>query len=385
MIFKTPEPKKSERAVIERILEIRKQMRFMLATPRRWSGQMRRLTLARNIRGSNSIEGYKASVEDAIAVVEGEEPLDTNSETRMALIGYRNAMTYVLELSKDPNFKFHEGYIRSLHYMMLAHDLNKHPGNWRPGSIYVRDEQKNEIVYEGPDRELVEGLMQELVADLNAPSDIPEIIRAAMAHLNLVMIHPFSDGNGRMARCLQTLFLARQGILEPEFCSVEEYLGRIQQDYYDILAKVGAGSYRPERDARPWIRFMLKAHFIQASLVVWRMNVMSRMWEEMELEMKRRGLPDRMVFALVDAALKLKVRNASYRTIAQITENLASRDLQTLVKERLLVAIGENRGRVYSASPELQDIRSRFWERFNPEDPFGIPEQEVLPLEIKGP
>ncbi|HEY6349706.1 MAG TPA: Fic family protein [Candidatus Angelobacter sp.] len=385
MIFKAPEPGKSEHTVIERVLEIRKQMRFMLATPRRWSGQMRRLTLARNIRGSNSIEGYKASVEDAIAVVEGEEPLDTNNETRMALIGYRNAMTYVLELSKDLNFKFHEGYIRSLHYMMLAHDLNKHPGNWRPGSIFVRDEQKNEIVYEGPDREHVEGLMEELVGDLNAPSDIPEIIRAAMAHLNLVMIHPFSDGNGRMARCVQTLFLARQGILEPEFCSVEEHLGKIQQEYYDILAKVGAGSYHPERDARPWIRFMLKAHFIQASRVVWRMNMMSRIWEEMELEMGKRQLPERMIFALVDACLNIKVRNASYRTIAQISENLASRDLQTLVKEKLLLATGENRGRLYSASPELLTIRAKFFERFKAEDPFSIPEQEVLPLEVKGP
>jgi len=41
-----------------------------------------------------------------------------------------------------------------------------------------------------------------------------------MAHLNLVMIHPFSDGNGRMARCLQTLVLGREGILEPEFSSL---------------------------------------------------------------------------------------------------------------------------------------------------------------------
>src|SRR5437588_12965827 len=98
MIFKTPELKKVETGVIERILEIRKQLRFSLATPRRWLGQMRRLTLARNIRGSNSIEGYKASVEDAMAIVEGEEPLDAGYVTRMAIVGYCNSMTYDMDL-----------------------------------------------------------------------------------------------------------------------------------------------------------------------------------------------------------------------------------------------------------------------------------------------
>lgn len=57
-------------------------------------------------------------------------------------------------------------------------------------------------------------------------------IQAGMAHLNLVMIHPFRDGNGRMARCLQSLVLARGGILDPVFISIEEYLGRNTQRYY---------------------------------------------------------------------------------------------------------------------------------------------------------
>jgi Fic family protein len=52
-----------------------------------------------------------------------------------------------------------------------------------------------------------------------------------MAHLNLVMIHPFRDGNGRMARALATLVLTRSDIGEPEFCSIEEWLGANTEDY----------------------------------------------------------------------------------------------------------------------------------------------------------
>ena len=88
-----------------------------------------------------------------------------------------------------------------------------------------------------------------------------------MAHLNLVMIHPFKDGNGRMARALQTLVLAREAILAPEFSSIEEYLGRNTPAYFDVLGQVGGGKWQPERDARPWVRFVLTAHYRQALIL----------------------------------------------------------------------------------------------------------------------
>ena len=68
------------------------------------------------------------------------------------------------------------------------------------------------------------------------------MVRGAMAHLNLTMINPFKDGNGRISRALQTLVLAREGILHPVFCSIEEWLGRVTAEYYAVLAEVGQGN-----------------------------------------------------------------------------------------------------------------------------------------------
>ena len=167
------------------------------------------------------------------------------------------------------------------------------------------------------------------------------------------MIHPFSDGNGRIARALQTLVLARSGILTKEFCSIEEYLGKNTQSYYAVLAEVGAGSWHPERDARPWVRYCLTAHFRQASTIVRRARVLQRIWEALEHETKARGLPDRMIPALGDAALGLRVRNATYRGSAGISNNTASRDLKVLTDEGLLLSQGEKRGRYYVASDIL--------------------------------
>ena len=109
--------------------------------------------------------------------------------------------------------------------------MAKHPGQWRPGSISVINEDSGQVVYQGPDVEWVPDLMDELIETLRQESNTPVIVSAAMAHLNLTMIHPFSDGNGRMARALQTLVLARQGTPNPIFSSIEEWLGRNRQAY----------------------------------------------------------------------------------------------------------------------------------------------------------
>jgi Fic family protein len=382
MIFVTPKLDEQSKEVLYNIGAMRKQLKYSTSTPRRWSGLLRRNTLARAIRGSNSIEGYKATVEDAIAIVEGEEPTEAEVETRQALVGYQHAMTYVLQLAKDPNFFYSEGYVRSLHFMMLQHDLGKNPGNWRPGSIFVRDEQQNEVVYEGPDRKFVEPYIQELMDSLNKDDSTPDLVKAAMAHLNLVMIHPFSDGNGRMARCLQTLVLAREGILEAEFCSVEEYLGKVQQDYYDILARVGKGSWHPENDARPWIKFMLRAHYTQAAVLVWRIDLLTRLWGEFGSQLEKLGLPDRMAQPLVDAAIGLRVRNASYRHLAEISDNLASRDFKILVENGFLKPTGVNRGRIYIAAKKVSEIWAKAYQPFKMDDPFNAKQPNLFGFEL---
>lgn len=87
-----------------------------------------------------------------------------------------------------------------------------------------------------------------------------EPVVQAMAHLNLVMIHPFRDGNGRMARALQTLVLATKGIAEPEFASIEEWLGANTDDYYRVLAATGRGEWAPGGDAHLRVKLTLRAH-----------------------------------------------------------------------------------------------------------------------------
>lgn len=378
MLYTVQELLPLEHEVLGQIGEIRKNLKYALGAPAKWYGSLRRSTFARAIRGSNSIEGFNVSAEDALAAVAGVEPTDAEAETWHAIKGYRNAMTYILQLAHDPHFSYDESLFRGLHFIMLSYDLTKNPGRWRPGPISVIDETKRERVYEGPDAEIIPGLVKELTSWLQSGNNhVPAMVRAAMAHLNLTMIHPFSDGNGRMARCLQTLVLAREGILEPEFCSIEEYLGRNTPTYYQVLAEVGQGSWHPENDARRWIRFSLTAHYRQATSLLRRSKETARVWGQLEVEVKRRGLPERMILALADAAFGYRVKNATYRAAAEVSENVASRDLKDLTVQGLLIPSGEKRGRYYEATQFVKLIRQNSREPKSTIDPFSI---ETLPL-----
>jgi Fic family protein len=361
VIFSPPELEQADHRALAEVEQLQEQLATVVRAPRRWLGTLRRLTLARAIQGSNSIEGYNASLDDVAAAAEGEATLDADAETEQALAGYRDAMTYVLQLSRDEEVRIDESLMRALHFMMMRHQLDKNPGRWRPGAIWVKRDLDGQPVYEGPPAELVPSLIDELVDSVAAPGS-PVIVRAAMAHLNLVMIHPFSDGNGRMARCLQTLVLAREKIVAPVFSSIEEYLGANTNPYYRILAEVGAGRWRPERDSLPWVRFCITGHYRQARTLLRRVEEAETLWDACTLLVAGEGLPLRSVGPMTDAARGLRIRNSSYRAVVEasegetISEQTASRDLKALVDTGALIAVGEKRARFYRAGRPLSDI-----------------------------
>lgn len=372
-LYQAPALTPDDLAVVKMINDLRQRLRhYIQSNPQRWSGMLRRSTMARAIQGSNSIEGYHATMDDAIAAVDDEEPMDANEETWREIIGYRNAMTYILQLSEDGQFEYHPQLIRSLHFMMLQHSLKKMPGRWRPGDIYVVNEATEERVYEGPDALAVAGLIDELMDYLNAPTDCPVVVKAAMAHLNFTMIHPFKDGNGRMARALQTLVLSRDGIISPIFSSIEEWLGRNTPAYYDILAETGKGAWHPENNALPWVQFCLRAHFQQAQTIEKRNEWYGKIYNEISRIATANHLNDRMNIALMDGALGYRVRAGQYRVENELSDVVASRDLKKLCDAELLIPHGERRGRYYTGSKSLQEIAQRTKISGRAEDPYEL-------------
>jgi Fic family protein len=378
MLYQTPKLEEKDLKIIEQIGELKKKLRYNTASaPKRWFGLLRRSVLAKNIRMSNSIEGYVVSKDDAIAVVEGVEPIDSTGQDIKENLCYHRAMSYVLNKADDPTFSYSIELLKSLHFMMLEYDNQKSPGQFRSGSINIYDTEKKAHVYEGPDADALPELLSELVEFLNSSiSNVSQVVLGAMGHLNLVNIHPFRDGNGRMSRCLQTLILAQdRSALDPIFVSIESYLGVPEhtRKYYDVLQKVGGSKWSPERSTLPWVRFCLEAHYIQANVLMRLINNMGKLYERLVIQVKDAGLPERTNTALMDAARNIKVRNATYRPQADnVSEQVASRDLKELVERGFLIPKGSARGRFYEASEKIMKIKDEVWDRKRIESPYSI-------------
>ncbi len=123
MLFRAPkELTTREVEILLELEDLKKEVAFSFS-PRRWFGSLRRLTAAKAIRASIGIEGFLVSVEDAVAAIEQEEPLDAKDQNRAALFGYREALTLVLQKAEDEHFRYSAEFLNALHFMMVSYDL----------------------------------------------------------------------------------------------------------------------------------------------------------------------------------------------------------------------------------------------------------------------
>lgn len=176
-------------------------------------------------------------------------------------------------------------------------------------------------------------------------------------------MHPFRDGNGRISRIVQSLVLAREGLLAPEFVSIEEYLDRNTEAYYATLQKVQGGTYQPERDASPWVKFCVEAHVEQARRRLDQIAAASARWSALEALVEPRGWPERLVIAL-ELSLFHGVDRASYAAEADVSAPTASNDLRRLLDADLVVQRGRGRATRYVASEALRtDLERELGER----------------------
>jgi Fic family protein len=363
VLFATPDLDDADRRVLGEIDEYYRDLERATGGVREhrfaWEGKLRSQLVAGAIQGSNSIEGYAVSLSTASAIVTGAPiPADVPETTREAVLGYRDALTWSLHASTLDYFTHSEVLLSTLHYMMLRHQPDKRPGRYRNGSVIVNGDDPLTPAYTGPDAERLPGLMRELVDWLNhGDLDSPLLVRAAMAHLHLVMIHPWRDGNGRMSRCLQTLAIARGGMIAPEFCSIEEWLGRDINtlDYYRVLRQTGAGSYHPARNAHEWVRFILRAHHLQAQVVTRRLKLAERTWRAMAELATRLGFHERVISALHTAAVDF-LRRETYQHDEALSRDQAVRDIRRLEQAGLIEAVGYGQNLHYVAAGEARQL-----------------------------
>ncbi len=187
--------------------------------------------------------------------------------TPAAIVGYHDALALALALAASPTLHYCPTLLHALHFVLtrdVSEDAAEDAGRIRYHAEWVSwwgrdDPDQGGMGYVAPPTELVPGLIDELCAQLNDAADAPPAIVAAVAHLNVLTIHPYWVGNGRLARILHALILARAGIAEPGIAELEWLARRNAREYAVALVAVQGGWWPVAGDAAPWVRFVLEA------------------------------------------------------------------------------------------------------------------------------
>jgi Fic family protein len=355
-IYVTP-PKSP--ALLRRLEELDELRRYLAehlgdsALP--WTGALRRLAAAEATVGSTSIEGYGASLEDTVEILAGRHPAGASDETQRIIAAYALAMDRVAVLADDRHFVWSPQTMLDLHFLVCHPQPQAGPGRLRDRPVIVTRGLGRDP-YRPPASSDVAALVREVARWLGS-GDLSRhpVVRAAMAHLNLVSIHPFRDGNGRLARIVQSLVLAKEGLLRPELVSIEPYLGRHTREYYAVLEEVQGPAFDPNRDASAWVEFCIEAHVFEARERRRWLEIAYARHDFCEQLARGQAYPERFVMALDQALLGLPLTNADYRREADIAGPTATQDLQRLRRDGWLDQEGGGRSVRYVAGKKLQE------------------------------
>jgi Fic family protein len=356
MIHATPTSTKAIRSLLEQLDAQHAELAHELGRAAPWDGTLRRDAQVGSVVSSTSIEGFVVADEDARALVAGIQPADEDAN-RWAVACYARAMEHVRVMADDPSFRWLDRVVLDLHFDACLFQRTRSPGRWRTGPIGVSAPPGGHH-YAAPDAEAVPALVDETLSWLASSNDVHLLVRAAMAHLHVVSIHPFRDGNGRISRIIQSLVLARGGVLAPEFASIEPYLARHTDEYYQQLQQAQGPIYDPSRDASEWVRFCLQAHVAQADAFQRQMRELAERWQRLEELVASRRWPERLVIAL-EHALTIGLSRASYAVEAGVAAPTATLDLRRLVDAGLIEPHGGGRSTMYAASAALRDVVRR--------------------------
>ena len=187
---------------------------------------LRRNNKIKSIHSSLAIEANSLSLNQVKDVIEGKVvlgPLKEIQEVKNAYNAYSN-ITNFDGYSEQELLKAH---------FLLTNSVCDLPGKYRNHGEGVFDGSK--VIFVAPPHDLVPSLMKDLFKWLKNDEETPMLIKSCIFHYEFVFIHPFSDGNGRLARLWQNILLCKWKPVF-EYIPIESFIQKYQQEYYNKIA-----------------------------------------------------------------------------------------------------------------------------------------------------
>lgn len=192
---------------------------------------------------------------------------------------------------------------------------------------------KEKVHFQAPDSELVEKEMQRFLGWFNNNDKTDFVIKAAIAHLWFVTIHPFEDGNGRIARALTDMLLARADKSNQRFYSMSAQIRQERKQYYEVLEKTQKGNL----DITEWIKWFLQCLVNALNVtdsILTRVLIKADFWNkhsETIINERQKKLLNRLL-----DGFEGKLTSSKWAKIAKCSKDTAIRDINDLISKDIL-------------------------------------------------
>ena len=178
-----------------------------------------------------------------------------------------------------------------------------------------------------------------------------------MGHLNLAKVHPFFDGNGRTARCLEAAVWSLDGRTPALLCWPEDGYRLDEERYYEALVDVSRPGWSPVDDCKDWVRYCLNVHFQHSSRQLHQCRGIAALVRSLTTEIDRCGLPEWLLIPLIEASFGMEIAAGNYETRMGVSNLAVARELAFLADTGLIEVGDEKCESTYVASDRLGRLR----------------------------
>lgn len=226
-----------------------------------YEARFKREAIIRTVRHGTHLEGNQLETKEVIDLLDGKQVVGRERDIQ-EIINYRNVLEYIDNKKSESNTQIEilESDLLALHKITVERILPiSQAGHYRKNEVVVKDALTGEVSFKPPSFKEVPTLIHDFLTWLNSPdsTQIHPVFVAAITHYVLSYIHPFVDGNGRVARALATMVLFIRNYDIKKFFSLEEYFDKDARRYYKALQDISNQevSSLSERDLTSWIEY----------------------------------------------------------------------------------------------------------------------------------
>ncbi len=309
-----------------------------------WEAKFREEAIVRTVHHGTHIEGNELNIFEAGKVLAGAKIVGRERDIQEVL-NYRNVLKFIESFDKP---EITDEVVKHIHELTVYRLLPEETiGDFRKTQVVVKNSQTGEITFRPPPAVEVPFLLADFLQWLNRtnPEDIHSALKAGIIHYEVVRIHPFLDGNGRVARALATLVLFEEGYDVKRFFSLEEYYDREPMAYYEALQSV----VKQDGNVTAWLEYFTEGLAIELSRIKDKVKSLST---DLKIKKSMGGqqltLTERQIKVVEYIQENGFLQNkAFFELFPMISEDTVLRELKDLLKKGIVVKEGTTKGARY--------------------------------------